>query len=392
MPRPSQFGLLGRLLLVIAIAVTMSGCNLLKPKKKSGAASGGPSYIDRTSILIDRSDDGSTAFVRWKTKKVVLCELSFYSQEDGGEPTKAAPTVQACANAEPKNDFVESLKGVRADTLYYVVISVWPKGSTKEKGESLTVRETPNNNVVGGGDGKFQDLLVARFNIPLRLAEFHRHAFGAATEIKTIKTKLVRKLGCAQGKTPKDGPFREADKDIQISGLATRDFAAGNAVKHPDFAERLQTAYASLNDGAEKWTLTYERGGGDVSVPVKPISRILNLEMESSEIVAFDEGQLAEAADPLAVDTSKPLKFAWTTGTLLESSYLTVQIGRPDYDNAIYCVFDAAKKRGEVPAAMLEKLDDGRHVVLAELSTNQLWVKDGWLINNFDWRSGRIEK
>ena len=151
--------------------------------------------------------------------------------------------------------------------------------------------------------------------------------------------------------------------------------------------------YPSLNEGAEKWTLSYQLNNKDISVPVRPLSRILNMEMESTEIINFDAPQLAEAVDPLKIDPTKPLKISWTTANnLLELSYVTVQIGRPDYDKSIYCVFPADKRSGEVEPKLLQGLDEGKHVLLAELSSNQVWVKDGWLVTTYDWRSGRIEK
>src|SRR5690606_19848901 len=102
---------------------------------------------------------------------------------------------------------------------------------------------------------------------------------------------------------------------------------------------------------------------------------------------------LAEAADPLKVDPTKPLKLNWTTGSsLLENTYITVQIGRGDNPKSVYCAFSAAKRTADIPADVIEKLDDGRHVVHVEMIANQIWLRDSWVITTHDWRSGRIEK
>jgi hypothetical protein len=156
----------------------------------------------------------------------------------------------------------------------------------------------------------------------------------------------------------------------------------------------LQLAYTAVNSGMNQWSLLYlSANKKDVLVPVQPISQILNVEMESASITNFDPPQLGKAAELFKIDASKPLKFAWTTGNnLLDLSYLTVQIGRPDNDKSIYCVFAASKGTAVIEPALLQNLDDGDQVVLVELASNQLWVKDGWLLTVYDWRSGRIEK
>ena len=143
-----------------------------------------------------------------------------------------------------------------------------------------------------------------------------------------------------------------------------------------------------------QWSLLYKASNNrDILVPVQPMSQIVNVEMESANITNFDSPQLAKAADLFKIDATKPLKFSWTTGNnLLDLSYMTVQIGRPDYDKAIYCVFEANKGGGRVDPSLLQNLDDGDQVVMVELASNQLWVKDGWILTVYDWRSGRIEK
>jgi hypothetical protein len=398
MLRPSTRRLV--LLALMSQLLATSGC-FLRPKKKSGnKGSDSSSLIERGSIFMDRIGDGDQARVQFKTSKAALCELAFYSQEDGAQPTKEAPTVVACANEASgdagRTEFTEKLTGLRSDMLYFVIITAWETGSAKGDGESVTVRETPNDSTVidpGEGDGSFSELLVARFDIPLRTAEFHRHALPEALDSAALKAKLVRQGGCRLGVPADETPFRAAESDMKITNLATRDFAAATAVPHRDHPGRLMTTYASINDGIDKWSLLYQVGGKDLNVPVRPMSRIVNMEMESAEIVAFEDPQLVEAADPLPLDAARPLKIRWTTnGNLRENSYMTVQIGRSDYDKAIYCVFPAEAGTGVVDAALLQEMDAGKHVLLAELSSHQIWVKDGWLVTAYDWRSGRIEK
>lgn len=390
--------MLARALAFALLLPLVSGC-FLKPKKKAGNKSSGASeIIARDSIFMDRIGDGDSARMSFKTKLAAQCEMAFYSQEPSGQPTREQPKVVPCKAGPAREEFVEELPELKTDTLYYVLLKAWKDGDTVEKADVVTVKETPNSAsiITPGGEGEeglFRDLMIARFDIPLGVAEVHRHTLPTPTDIPTIKTKLTRKLGCQQGIPDKDAPFREAADSIAINGLTTRDFAAGTATAHPDHKNRLQLTFPSLNKGVKKWSLLYQLNGKDILVPVRPIRRIVNMEMESTDITNFEEPQLAEAVDPLKIDPTKPLKFRWTTeNTPQETAYMTVQIGRPDYDKAIYCVFPADKLSAEIEPQFLQNLDDGKQVVLAEMASNQLWVRDGWLVTLYDWRSGRIEK
>ncbi len=390
--------MLVRVLAFALILPLASGC-FLKPKKKSGKKSSGASgLIQRDSIFMDRIGDGDSARLTFKTGSAAQCEMAFYSQEANGTPTKEAPTVVPCAKAEAHNEFVEELPGLKTDTLYYVLLTAWYGDASKEDGETITIKETPNNSSIitpggEGSDGLFRDLLVARLDVPLGVAEIHRHSLPEPADVASIKTKLTRTLGCQQGVPQKDAPFREAAADVVIQKLVTRDFAAGSAAAHPEYPGRLQLSYPSMNEGVAKWSLLYQLNGKDIQVPIRPVRTIVNMEMESAEIINFEKPQLAEAVDPLKIDPTKPLKFSWTTENQpQETAYMTIQIGRPEYEKAIYCVFPADKLSGEIEPKLLQNLDDGKQVVLAEMASNQLWVKDGWLVTVYDWRSGRIEK
>jgi hypothetical protein len=385
---------LGTLLTALLVPSLLTGC-FLKKKKSSGKGSGKAELVDRQSIFFDRIGVGETGQLKFKTKKPALCELTLYAQEAGIEPTKDKPKVTACSGTDARAEFTEALEGLRTDALYFVVIRAWEAAESKEKGDVVTVREgqDPKAVITPGGDGKLKDLLVARLDVPLKTAEVHRHSFADATDVATIRTQLTRKEGCTQGVPDKDGPFREAAPDVAIANLATRDFAAGTAGPHPDYPGRLLLTYPSLNDGLDKWSLYYQLNGQDFAVTARSLARILNMEMESTSIMAFEAPQLAEAADPLKIDPTKPLKISWTLGGGPRPlAYMAVMIGRPDYEKSIVCVFKADQRTASIDPALLQGLDDGRHVLLAELASSQIWAKEGWLVTTYDWRSGRIEK
>lgn len=390
--------LLKWLIVLLTGSFLLTGC-FLKPKKKSGKNSGstGINLIDKTSIFMDRVGDGDSALVQFKTLKTAKCQLEFYSQSAEG-PTKEQPGTAACENpAAGKSEFAEKLPGLRTDTLYYVVLVVYESTSDAGNTQRLTIKETPNTDTIIVGDGneavKFASINVARLNVPLRTAEFHRHKFETPIDVAGLKATIAVTDGCKSGVPPGGHPLSTSNTTLPIDNLATRDFAAGTSGRHPEYPDRLQISYGGVNELMEKWTLLYTENNKDHSVVARPVSRILNLEMQSETAMAFGEAQLAEAADPLKIDPKKPLKLNWTTGsTLLENTYITVQIGRADTPKSIYCSFAASKRTAEVPATLLEGLDDGRHVILIEMAAHQIWLRDSWLITTYDWRSGRIEK
>ena len=380
-----------------ALLLAQGGC-FLKPKKKSGSAAIGDNdaLIDRTSIVMDRIGDGDAARLQFTTVRDSTCQMAYWSQDPDVQPTKDNPTVVPCSSPGTfRSTFTEQITGLATDSLYFVLITAWTAGSDVIHGDVVTVRETPSTGTTStdGAADVFSQLMVARFDLPLLTAEIHRNILTAPADIPTIKGQLTRQIGCTQGVPAKDAGFRDAAKDVGITNLATQDLAAGTAAPSIDYPERLQITYGSLNNGIDKWTLLYQAKGKDFLIPATPISRILNMDMESAQILNFDAPQLATAPDPLKIDVTKPLKLAWTTtGNLLDLSYLSVQIGRPDYEKGIYCIWPANKFTGVIDAKYLANLDDGTHVVLAELASNEIWAKDGWLITTYDWRSGQIEK
>jgi hypothetical protein len=391
--RPTTFRWLIALLL---IGFCLPGC-FLKPKKKSAKKGASNELVDKGSIFMDRVGDGDSALLQFKTFRSAKCKLEFYSQDSSSTPTREKPGTVDCANQDAgKVEFAEKIPGLTTDNLYFVVIVVWDSAAEATAAQRLTIKETANTDTVitdGGEDLKLANVSVARLNVPLKVGEFHRYKFESPLDISDLKQMLVMENGCKAGVPTAAPTLSKSNTEMPIANLATRDFAAGTAGKHPEYPDRLQITYSGVNELMEKWTLLYTEGGKDHSITARPVSRIINLEMQSDTAMAFGEPQLAEAADPLKINDQNALKITWTVGsTLLENTFMTIQIGRAEDPKAIYCAFPASKRSAEVPANLLNGLEDGRHVVLVEMIANQIWLKDSWLITTYDWRSGRIEK
>ncbi|MBM4251042.1 MAG: hypothetical protein FJ146_03650 [Deltaproteobacteria bacterium] len=348
------------------------------------------------SVFLDRTGNGDTAKIQFKTSADALCKLAIYAQDPSRTPTESAPTMIRCSSPnEPRQAFVESISGLRQDTLYYVNIFSWLP-SQKEGGATvLRVRETADvpSMVVGDPNGSMKSLMIARLDVPLKAAEIFRHQPTEAFVASTVKTQIMQPMGCHQGLPQLQNNFRHPDPNVAIQNLVTRDFAAANAKSHLEYGNRLQLSYGSVNVGMNRWTLLFQNGGTDVEVPVQPINQLLSVEVESKSIISLENPSLLTPVEVLAIDSSKPLKFSWTVGnTLLDPSYFIVQIGNLNNSGSLYCVFNANTGTAMIEPEMLQKLEDGSLDLQAKLITNQLKVKEGWLITITDWRMGRLTK
>ena len=234
---------------------------------------------------------------------------------------------------------------------------------------------------------------MVRFDVPRQLVQLHRHDPSTAVKLSQVRADLERKTGCQQGFPEQTAPFRSFSDDSKVRRIATREFATGKATKHPNFAGIYNLQYNNLNEGLDFWQWTYDYNGEDSSFLSRTGNRILNLDMKSTESYTFEDASLESAAEPFTVDGSKDLRFNWTASkNLLDLAYLSIFIGRSNYEKSIYCVFPAKDYKGSVPANLLSQLADGKHVVLAQLESTQIKPLTGWVISAYDWRSGRIEK
>ncbi|MEN9835109.1 MAG: hypothetical protein RL011_1302 [Pseudomonadota bacterium] len=378
------------------ICSTASSCQWVTTRVTDNRSATQPSLVISNSVFIDRTGGGDTATIQFKTSADALCKLAIYAQDPSRTPTESAPNMVRCSSPdEPRQAFVERLSGLRQDTLYYVNIFTWLP-SQKEGGASvLRVRETADvpSMVVGDPNATIGSLMVARLDVPLKSAEVFRHRPTESIVASTVKTQVMQPMGCHLGLPQIQNNFRSPDSDLQIQNFASRDFAAANAKPHPEYGNRLQLNYGSLNVGMNRWTLLFQGGGGDIEVPVQPVNQLLSVEVESKSIITLDQASLLPTNESLSVDTSRPLKFSWTVGnTLLDPSYFVVQIGNLTNSGSLYCVFNANAGSATIEPDMLQKLDDGSLDLQAKLITNQLKVKEGWLITITDWRMGRLSK
>lgn len=378
-----------------ALSWCLSGC--LLNTKKSNRGRSGDELILRDSIYLDRIADGVAGRLQFKTSRNAVCEIAFYSQEPNVVPTKEKPTVIPCTGAEKaRQEFTERLEELSTSTLYFVVITAWEPTAGKKRTDSVTVREGAGSPAADGStkdDGSLKELFVGRIDLPLKVAEFHRHTLVKPSSLTEIKRALSRAEGCQVTVPTTPAPYRDATTNLGILNLATRDLATGSAIPHRDDPQRQTMQFSSINSGMDKWSLFYQWNGRDVLIPARPIAAFASVIMTSTQPYNFESPQLTESADPFRIDATQALKFSWTSSSpLTTSSYVTVQIGRSNNPASIFCTFAAEKRAGSIEPQMLASLPPDKYVISIELVTNLVIARENWLVTAHDWRSGRLEK
>ena len=386
---------IGTLLALGFLSGLMSGC--LLSTKKSTRSRGASELIVRDSIYLDRIADGAAGRLQFKTSRSAVCEIAFYSQEPNVAPTKEKPVTVPCSGEDkPRQEFTERIENLASNTLYFVVISAWDPGAGKKAADVVTVREgagNPSPGNPGSQDGAVRNIFVGRIDLPLKVAEVHKHTLAKPASLSDLKRALVRNEGCQVSVPNAPAPFREPTTDLGIANLASRDIATGSATQHKDYPQRVSLLFPSLNIGMDKWSIFYQENGRDVLIPARPIATFASVVMTSNQSYNFETPQLNEATDPFKIDPNQPLRFAWTSNSqLTTSTYVTVQIGRSNNQKSIYCLFAAEKRAGTIDPQLLVGLAPDKYVISVELVSNILIAKENWLVTSYDWRSARLEK
>jgi hypothetical protein len=381
--------------ILLALVLSTSSCFLNKDKDSKKGGGGGSEFI-KTSIFFDRIGEGDTARLKFKLKKGAYCRLELYSQEKGVEPTIKTPKKVPCSNeGDKKKEFVEVIKELRTDTLYFVKIELLSKPDKEKAYMHITVKESGGASDSRDKDGKYKEMFVARLNQPLRTAEFHRHVFKSASSTEKIKQSITRKIGCKAGISKTAGTFSKPDKKFELNNFATTNYGSGKAAAHTDSKGTKRVEFKALNKGIDRWSFLYDKDGADYEVKALPGNTIETIELKSGNTLTFEDPKLEENSEqePLDVNGGQPFSLEWETDRKLSTTnptYMILQIGISGSNNSMTCIFDAKKGRGEIPSNLISELPSGTYDVLVELESSQIWAKDGWLVTAYDWRSAQI--
>jgi hypothetical protein len=378
---------------VLLVLVLTASCFLGGGRKKSKSGNSTSSLLDRASVFVERVGTGDKARLKFKTTTSAVAEIEMYPQGD-----ESSRQIRSANSGNPASEFDELFDPVKEDALYYFELTIWTPGSSKDKGEKIKIKETPQS-----GKGRdnpnsaattYKDLYVARYDHARRIAQVHRHEFGADTSVEQIRGKIAPKLGCQIGTPATPFVFAAPAANAALKRLSTREFATAKGAPNPDAAGVYNIVFNSTNNGLDYWQWIFDAANGDGNFLSRVGNQFLSVSLKTGAAsVDLGNPNLDEVSDAFAATEGADLEILWTVDKqLIELSYVLVFVGRSNDPKSIFCAFEAKTKRGVVTQDLLRELGGGRRSIMAQLWTHQLKAADGWLISTSDWRTGLIDK
>ena len=246
-----------KLVSILAVCLTFSACKLLGTQKNTVNQRTTYKIINPDEVVIDRLGDGTSAQIRFTTQEDALCELFYYSQDPAETPSESAPVRVACSGAETaRAEFNETVAGIKSESIYNFGIFVWTVAGTKEQGEVLVVRERVNGSgAIRNRAGAYEQILLARFNVPLRTAEIQKARLDPPMTAQSMLGRSGANLGCGPSLDEQSWMSRATVGKGGLSGLAMRGFAFADAT---ETESRLLASFNALQFGNPEWEWTYQ--------------------------------------------------------------------------------------------------------------------------------------
>ncbi len=349
-------------------------------------------FINPDDVSIARLGDGTSVQIQFTTKEDALCELFYYSQDPAGTPAESAPVRAPCSGGDtPRKEFHETLTGLSAEAVYNFGIFVWTTASSKEKGEVLLVREsTAGSGAIRNADGKYEEIMISRFNLPLRSAEIQKAHLDPPMTALELVGRSGSNLGCAPSLDDLAWTSRAVTGKGGLAALAMRGFATAEAVEAD---ARLLATFNSLQFGNPEWEWTYRTPERDnVLVKIRTPARLTAVEVSQRTKVTLGDVKLADAEGSIPLESGYPLSVAWQWDNLPATSFVHLRLGKSGEIGAIHCVFDTKAGRATLDPAKFSGLSAGKQSFILELESVVFHATTGWLSRSVDWRSIKLEK
>ncbi len=379
-------GRVTRFIFVAALVPLISQCSLTARRLDSRGMGSG--LIVRDKVFLERTSARNGLVVRFETRENAQCELYLWSQDSSAEPKKSNPKKIACAATPGQKSFAEVISGLSADVLYTVRLVAWkaPGGGGRDE---AVVSE-------GADAGEAKELLVARFNSPLRTAEVHRHRLAGTLNAEQLRAQLQAEFGCKAGLDFQSFGFSKADSNVRIQNLMTRGFATSVAARHQHSANFMRMSFNSLQT-ADQWEWLYTLDGKSHGFIARQAGLFLQVEVEGAASKVLDDPQLTIADDAIEIAPARAITIRWSAENLAEASHVRVQVGNPGQDGAFHCYFSSQIGSGALDEDLLKGLTSGFYDLHISLDSYQIHMLPGqgvppWMIASHDWRTTRLKK
>lgn len=349
-------------------------------------------YLIPNEVAFTRLGDGTSVQIQFSTREDAYCEIFYYSQDPSGLPSEQAPVRSSCSGVDtPRSEFNETVTGINAETVYNFGIFVWTETDTKEKGEVLVIREsTGESGAVRNRNGEYEEILMARFNAPLRTAEIQRARLDPPMTASDIIGRSRSNLGCSPALDELTWTSRSGIGKGGLASLAMRGFATGEATEKDS---RLLAVFNALQFGNPEWEWTYRTPDREnVLVKIRPPARLTSVEVSQRTRTTLPEVKLSDAEAFIPLDPGYPLTVAWQWENLPGNAFIHLRIGKAGETGSLYCTFDPKAGRASVEPVFFSGLPPGKQSLVLELESLVFHATTGWFVRSIDWRSIKLEK
>lgn len=349
-------------------------------------------YLIPSEVAFTRLGDGTSVQIQFSTREDAFCEIFYYSQEPSGLPSEASPVRSSCRGGDTaRAEFNETVTGINAETVYNFGIFVWTAADTKEKGEVLLIREsTGESGAIRNRNGEYEEIMVARFNAPLRTAEIQKAHLDPPMAASEILGRSSSALGCTPAVDELSWTSRFASGKGGLASLAMRGFATGEAAEKDS---RLIAVFNALQFGNPEWEWTYRTPVREnVLVKIRPPARLTAVEVSQRTRTVLSEVKLSDAEALIPFDSGYPLTVAWQWENLPANAFVHLRIGKAGETGSVRCTFDPKAGRASVEPVFFGGLQPGKQSLVLELESLVFHATTGWFVRSIDWRSIKLEK
>ena len=381
----------GMKLALAVAAITLHSCfriPVMSPPSRLGTKKvGSQELIVDGSVTIERSEDRTSALLKFDASTDINCSISFFLT---AEPQSDYSTLTwvPCKGPLPARNFTETVSPLKPEVdSYTFLLKAWPANGLETAAvvRSIVESSSPQKN---------SNFFVMRLDLVRKQAQIATHKISTTLD-DWIKPHLDA-TGCrllAQGSA--DFPnFGDRQDDNSLMRASSKGLFTGLSESNATDLSSLLLTGSTIQWNTKNWLITTQMKSSSGTLRLNIPAQLKSASLasgESSTNMSVDE--LMDSDPPrLSIPSQNPLKLSWsTTGTTTQS--VVHFIASSDHSpSGIYCSYPVAAGTGDVDANLLAKLDSGLYWGTLYLDTFELRPKDQWVIRSSDWRTVPITK
>ena len=389
-------------LVVLLIGACTFACHDLLPggKKKSAAKE---FIVDmEKGGSFNRLEKGTVGKLVFFTTAEAKCEVRYWPFSVDTQPAPEDIVTVPCPEGSSKTDFALTLRPLKDDTIYRIEIHAWPNGfEAIGNYDSFILDELQGGKTYFGTrsashPGEFEELLIAKIDLPLGSGFVYRHEFAEVRKKDEIPSLLERKTGCFA--TPGQfEDFADAADIAQINGISTRGFATGIGSDLNGGEDKVLVEFKKNLQAGDQWFWNFRYLNTSYTLAMRPVGAFSSLTVESKDTIILDRNNFDHGLKDLPLSGKGPLNISWKTTNIEKYSYVTVQLGHSSLKEAVYCTFAASAGSATIDEKYLQGLPMGSHYLLIALADARVQLgkestQPSWVFASYDWRAVKVNK